>query len=357
MNREPPDTADAGVLVVIASNKRRGAELEGAELARQLTLHGKPAQCVALCGSEAGPAIDVPVLGPSPLHFRTLRELRRRAQGARVVVAYGSSTLPACALALAVSRRPFLYRSIGNPRDWTRGRLHRARTALLFRRPCAVVALWPEAAESLSRLYRISSSRVVTIPNARDAAAYPVVTASSRAEARSSLGVSPDGPVVGYIGALSPEKRPELALASVRLVPGAQLLVAGAGVLEPKIRASGAQDQSRVKILGGLDDVVPVIHASDVLLLTSRTEGMPGVLIEASLCGVPFVATAVGAVAEVCEPPSETVHVGATEREIADAIQRTIERQHDPVEISRAALDRYGWKAVVPSWLRLLERY
>jgi tRNA threonylcarbamoyladenosine modification (KEOPS) complex Pcc1 subunit len=51
------------------------------------------------------------------------------------------------------------------------------------------------------------------------------------------------------------------------------------------------------------------------------------------------------------------VHVGATEREIADAIQRTIERQHDPVEISRAALDRYGWKAVVPSWLRLLERY
>ena len=44
--------------------------------------------------------IDVPVLGRKPLGWRTLRALRRRAKGVDVVIAYGSTTLPACAISM-----------------------------------------------------------------------------------------------------------------------------------------------------------------------------------------------------------------------------------------------------------------
>lgn len=40
-------------------------------------------------------------------------------------------------------------------------------------------------------------------------------------------------------------------------------------------------------VLGSIDDVRTVLYAADVLLNTSRTEGMPGSLIEAAMCSMP----------------------------------------------------------------------
>ena len=107
--------------MVISSTARRGAELEGVALAEQLRAAGRPADVVALA---AGGALEVPVLGRRPLGISTLRALRRRARHRRVVIAYGSSTLPACATALAGTGVPFVYRSIGDPAAWVRGRVH-----------------------------------------------------------------------------------------------------------------------------------------------------------------------------------------------------------------------------------------
>jgi glycosyltransferase involved in cell wall biosynthesis len=219
-----------------------------------------------------------------------------------------------------------------------------------------VVALWAGAAASLVELYRLAPSKVFVIPNARDADAFPVVTESSRDAARRQFGVAADSAVVGYIGALSSEKRPDLAVASVRQVSGAQLLVAGDGPLEPSIRAIAAHDRN-VTMLGSLDDVVEMLHACDVILLTSRTEGMPGVLIEASMCGVRFVATAVGAVVELCEPPSSTVAVDSSADVIAHAVRTTMEPRAEPWDLARVARDRYDWQRVVPLWLDVLDRY
>ncbi len=279
------------VLIVLASATRRGAEIEGAELARQLNKRDVVAEVVALAPSTGATSLDVEVLGATPLSRPTLQALRRRAKGFDVVIAYGSTTLPACAIALLGSRVPFVYRSIGDPTQWSKGGLHRLRTALLFHRAKKVVALWPEAGLAISRLYRVPAKRIVVIPNARDEGVFHPPTEVERGTARASFGLADDVKAIAFVGALSNEKRPLLAIETAMLVEGAHLLIAGDGPLRGEVEAAAATSGGRVHALGSLDDVRPVLHAADVLLNTSSTEGMPGSLIEAAMCGVPIVAT------------------------------------------------------------------
>lgn len=343
------------VLIVLASAERRGAEVEGAQLAAELISAGLDAEVVAL-HAGANPSLEVETLGSAPLAVSTLRALRAAAKGVDVVVAYGSTTLPACALALLGRRTPFVYRSIGDPARWSRGRFHRWRTGVLFRRAAQVVALWPEAAESIRRLYRVPADRITCIANARpepDAAA--VIT---REAAREALGLPADATVVAWVGALADEKRPLLAVASVAATDGAFLLIAGEGPLRSTVAAACARELPGRHVLAGLVvPLAPVWAAADAVLLTSRTEGMPGVLIEAALHGVPAVATDVGAVRQIVLDgvAGRVVAEGADASVIAAALREVVVAHAE----FGAAAERhvhlaFVWQSVLPEWLRVL---
>ena len=341
--------AEPKVLIVIASANRRGAEVEGVELARQLQLRGLEVSAVSLAPSSGVSGLAVDVLGAAPLGLATLRALRRRAKDVDVVIAYGSTTLPACAIALIGSRRPFVYRSIGDPRRWSKGGLHRLRTALLFRRARAVVALWPEAGEAIVDLYRVRADRVSVIPNARDGQHFRPASSLERAAVREELGLPADATVIGFVGALSSEKRPLLAIEAVMLVDGAHLLMAGDGPMRDRVRAVAEASNGRVHMLGSVDDVRPVLWACDVLLSTSSTEGMPGSLIEARMCGIPIVATRVGAVALVLDGTAGVmVPVDATPAQFSEHLQRGDTR------VQLADSSQFEWEYVGQAWHELV---
>jgi len=70
--------------------------------------------------------------------------------------------------------------------------------------------------------------------------------------------------------------------------------------VEAAVRAANLQD--RVVLLGFREDVPDLMAAADVLLFASREdgmEGMPAVLIEAGMSGLPVVAYGIGGVPEV----------------------------------------------------------
>lgn len=290
----------SGVLGVLASSQRRGAEVFAVELRAALAGRGVDVRNVALVRGGRTDGVAVDVLGEKALAPSSLAALRREAVRRRGVVAHGSRTLPACAAALIGARTPFVYRAIGDPGYWSAGALRRGRTALLLTRATVVVALWPGAAATLARLHGVPQRKLWVIPNGAPAERFAPADPARRSASREALGLAGDVPVIVYLGALSPEKRVDIAIQAMSRLSDAWLLVCGEGPERHRLEAL-ARDSApgRVRFAGQVADPSAILAAADTVVLPSRTEGMPGALIEAGLSGVPAVATAVGGVSEV----------------------------------------------------------
>ncbi|MGA5702909.1 glycosyltransferase family 4 protein [Peterkaempfera bronchialis] len=358
-----PDTASAEqprVLHLVTDPRRRGAQNLARDLHAELLARGTESRIAALQPHpDAPPGDPLPVLGPARFHPATLRALRRAATTADVVVAHGSSTLPACAAALLGSRTPFVYVNIGDPRHWTASRARRLRVGAALHRAAAVAALSDGAREVLLDRFRLHPERVRTIPNGRAADRYPPAAGpADRLAARRALGLPPDVPLAATVGALTPEKRIDLAVDAVTRTPGAHLAVAGEGPLRAALEEHAAVlAPGRVHFLGGLDSPAELYRAADALLLSSASEGMPGVLVEAALAALPSVATEVGWVREaVVDGVTGALVPPGDAQALADALGRVLtgDRAALGAAARRHALDRFELGVVADAWQRLL---
>ena len=127
----------------------------------------------------------------------------------------------------------------------------------------------------------------------------------ARERARLALGLPADATVVGTVGRLTYQKAPEdflAAMAGLRR-PGVIGVWVGGGELADRIgRRARRLPGSRVVLAGERADVLDLLPAFDVFALPSRYEGLPTVVVEAMICGVPVVATAVNAVPDLVIP-------------------------------------------------------
>jgi glycosyltransferase involved in cell wall biosynthesis len=135
-----------------------------------------------------------------------------------------------------------------------------------------------------------------------------------------------EGPLrIVVLGSLSEEKDPLLALRAVSRVPRALLRFVGGGplteVVQDEIRALGMQ--ARVELTGAVDDVIPHLEWGNLLLLTSRTEGLPGAVLEAGAASMPTVAVDVGGVSEAV---SDGVSGFVVDRDDVDALVGALSR-------------------------------
>jgi len=153
---------------------------------------------------------------------------------------------------------------------------------------------------------RMAPNRIVTIHNGIDPEHFR--RTSSCADARRQLGLPIDRQVVAGLGCLWAVKGFSYLIESLALLrhefPKAVVAIAGEGSLrselEAKAVALGVAD--RVVFLGFRADVNLVYGAADVFVLSSLSEALPYVLLEAMSHELPTVATRVGGVPEIIVP-------------------------------------------------------
>ena len=122
---------------------------------------------------------------------------------------------------------------------------------------------------------------------------------------RVELGIPDDAWVVGTVGRLALEKDQALLIDAVAplLSEGRQLVIVGDGPERGVLRARIARipNGRYVHMLGEREDVENILAALDAFALTSRTEGLPLVLLEAMATGLPVLSTAVGGIPDLLE--------------------------------------------------------
>lgn len=131
-------------------------------------------------------------------------------------------------------------------------------------------------------------------------------SAPSATSVRQGVGLSTDHFVVIAAGRLVPVKNYRMAIHAIHRLheslPEARLLVVGAGPerlqLERLVRQL-AGPPGLVRFTGHRDDAPSLLGAADAMVITSLTEGLPYVLLEAVAAGTPVVSTCVGAIPEL----------------------------------------------------------
>lgn len=160
-------------------------------------------------------------------------------------------------------------------------------------------------------------------------------TESERRAARRRLGLPDAAFVVGCTARLAPEKDLATLIRAVARLPGARLVVAGAGPSEGELQALVRQlgVDERVTLLGVRHDIPLLLPAYDVVALSSLREGLPMALLEGMARARPVVATDVGEIGALVGDGCGTVVPVGDVAAFADALAAY---RDDPERIRRA---------------------
>lgn len=164
------------------------------------------------------------------------------------------------------------------------------------------VTVSDSTAEAARDQREVDDRKLTVITNGVDMAAFRPDPALRR-EVRRELGLPDHALVIGTVGRQEPVKDPQLLLraAAPLLNDETRLLFTGSGSVAPVLeeQRSHLPRPEWVQLLGARDDVGRILNALDIFALTSRTEGLPLVLLEAMACALPVVVTAVGGIPDV----------------------------------------------------------
>jgi glycosyltransferase involved in cell wall biosynthesis len=173
--------------------------------------------------------------------------------------------------------------------------------------------------------------------------------------------------LAGYVGRLSSEKGPDLFLDVLiplcQQHPQLDAVMLGDGpereILQARVTTAGLHQ--RITLPGYQTDMNRWWPQLDALVISSRTEGTPMILLEAMQAGVPVVAFSVGGIPDVLEnrhngllaPPTDSA---ALARQIDTLLREPALARELIDNAKRTQLDRYDLKALAERWSQLYIR-
>ncbi|MGA3031801.1 MAG: glycosyltransferase [Terracidiphilus sp.] len=227
---------------------------------------------------------------------------------------------------------------------------------------------WPDRVTAVSRAAAhahigkgmVSEKNLTVLPNGIDIDEWRP-DAEVRAEVRHAMGLTDDFLWLA-VGRLEAVKDYPTLLKALTFVPQlGRLVILGEGPLRGELTQLAAQLglEHRVHFIGFQKDVRRWMQAADGLVLASRYEGLPMVLLEAGACGLPCVATAVAGTREVVIN-GETGWLACAEG--VDALAAVVSRMMRMPLAERYAMgqrarhsviERFSMESVLDRWERL----
>lgn len=194
------------------------------------------------------------------------------------------------------------------------------------------VACGPGVAMALHRAGLTVHSTVV------NGIAWPPPPPADRRRLLDEWGLPPDTALVVSVGRLVAQKNHAAAVRALAAVPGASLVVIGAGPLRAAVLQAADEwgVAPRVVLPGQRADARSVMAAADVVVLPSRWEGLPLVGLEALAARTPLVAADVVGIRELFDGG---VHCLLADPEDPDALAAAIRRVLDDGALRERIVD------------------
>jgi len=210
------------------------------------------------------------------------------------------------ALAGILARVPTVLAQVHGLRR-ARNTRRRLMNLVVFRKARRILAVADAVKQDVvSSNWYVAREKLFVLENSVDYDRFAQPTVS-RSEARRQLGIPADAVVFGTIGRLAPTKGLSYlleAFCTVRQeVPSAHLVLLGDGPSRVELEQAAAQGPcpEAIHFLGYRPNIDQLLQGLDVFALSSVAEGMPRVILEAMVAGVPCVSTNVGGIPEMLE--------------------------------------------------------
>lgn len=297
---------------VLSSFGMGGQERVALDLARVQRADGHQVTAIALAEQEGPLAAEFRALGvttfnvakrgPSldpTLAFRLSRCLTQ--SGADVAHTHNPHALVYGSLAASLAGAACVHSKHGvNPDASRRLWLRRAASSIVD----AYVAVTPSLARIAIAQSECDPTLLHVIPNGIDTSRFALDLAA-RSRIRAELGIPENAWVVGTVGRLSPEKNQTLLIDAVApmLDPRRHLVIVGDGPSRESLErhARTTMRPELIHFTGARKDIAELMSAFDIFALTSSSEGLPLVLLEAMAMGLPVLSTSVGGIPDLVE--------------------------------------------------------
>ena len=325
-----------------------GPASHGPELGRFLAAHGHEVRAVTTAGRGEPEPPGFPLRSSSrdralPVRLATgAMAVSEEARGADVL--YATGMYARTGLVSRLRRIPLVLKLVSDPAyerarslDLYAGTLEEFQRSVPGARLRALKALRRVTVGRASRIvipseylariacgWGVPGKRIAVIPNP----APRIEGLPPRDQARRRLGVT--GPTLVFAGRVVLQKNLPLAVAALREVPQASLVIVGEGPELPAIEraVSEAGVARRVFFQGALrrESVMEWFRAADAAVLPSDWENFPHAAVKALAAGTPLIATSVGGVPEIVRhgvngllvPRGEVAALAAAMRAVTD---------------------------------------
>jgi glycosyltransferase involved in cell wall biosynthesis len=222
---------------------------------------------------------------------------------------------------------------------------------IVFKKADAVIALTEDMKGEMKKIY---DRDIAVIPNGIDLSKVKCVSIQ---DVRNELGIKKDRKIILFAGALHPIKGLTYLIEAMTIIgdKNKQLILVGDGEERDQLEdlVKKLKLEKYVTFIGKVpyDEVFKYMVASDIFVLSSLSEGLPNVIIEAMASGLPIVATRVGGLPDIIKDGENGFLVDPKNPDqIAEKIKLFLEDDKLREKISKnnkKKVKEYSWESVI----------